>query len=266
MAWAAVWVEVARGQGSAADAKLAENPHFIAAQTAQHRKDYGEAEREYKAVLAAMPRSPELRMNLGLIYQLEGRVPEAMAEFERSLALDPELAGANFMLGVDLCRGGEGGKAVPHLEAALRHDPARVEVSLWLATAEEMSGEVGQEVVTLEHALEIQPTNPDLLYQLGKGYERLGRMELDRKDGLGPSFSEELLGDSYATSGDWPTSLLHYENALAASPGRRGLHAKLGEGYLRAGKLDRAAQEFAGGAAGRSAWGGGRWWDEERWS
>ena len=245
---AATWVQAARGQGSSAAAKLAANPHFVAAQEAQHRKDYGAAEREYKAALAALPNSPELRMNLGLVYQLEGRVPEAMAEFRRSLDGNPELAGANFMLGVDLCRQGEGRKAVPHLQAALRRDPARVETSLWLATAQEMSGDVRREVATLGNALKIEPANPDLLYQLGQAYERLGRMELDRKDGMGPgaSFPEELLGDSYATSGDWPASILHYENALAAAPGRPGLFAKLGEGYLRAGKLDRAAQEFAG--------------------
>ena len=249
MAFAAtVSVGRARGQESPDPGKLAENPHLLAAQEAQHRNDYSAAEREYKAVLAELPRSAELHMNLGLIYQLEGRVLEAMVEFERSLKLNPELAGANFMLGVDLCKQGEGRKAAPYLEAALKRDPTRVEVSLWLATAEEMSGAVAQEIATLEHALELEPTNPDLLYQLGQGYERLGRMEIDRKEGagLGASFTEELLGDSYATSGDWPTSILHYESALAASPGRRGLQAKLGEGYLRAGKLDRAAEEFKG--------------------
>src|SRR6266436_833163 len=51
--------------------------HFAAAQQAQHDKDYATAEREYQAVLARAPDVAEVRMNLGLVYQLEDRSPEA---------------------------------------------------------------------------------------------------------------------------------------------------------------------------------------------
>jgi len=94
--------------------------HFAAAQQAKQRGDYATAEREYQAVLAEAPRFAEVYMNLGLIYQLQDRTPEAMAEFRRALKIKPTLAGANFFLGVDYCTLGEGTKAIPYLKAATR--------------------------------------------------------------------------------------------------------------------------------------------------
>ena len=38
--------------------------------------------------------------------------------------------------------------------------------------------------------------------------------------------------------------MIHFKNALAASPERAGLHAELGEVLLRAGKVNPAIREF----------------------
>ncbi len=75
--------------------------HFAAAQEAQKNKDYANAGREYRAALAIRPDFAEVRMNLGLVYQLQDRILDAMTEFRGALRLKPELAGANFFLGVD---------------------------------------------------------------------------------------------------------------------------------------------------------------------
>lgn len=84
-------------QGTAPDVTLSETvrAHFSAAQEAQQRSDYAAADREYRAVLTELPNFAEVRMNLGLVYQLQNRTPEAMAEFHRALKVKPTLAGAN---------------------------------------------------------------------------------------------------------------------------------------------------------------------------
>src|SRR5207249_8831946 len=41
-----------------------------------------------------------------------------------------------------------------------------------------------------------------------------------------------------------PISVLHFQNAVAASPNTRGVHLELGEVLLRQGKVKRAADEF----------------------
>lgn len=73
--------------------------HFAAAQQAQRQNDYATAEKEYKSVIALAPEFAEVHMNLGLVYQLQNRFPEAMIEFRRALKLKPSLTGANFSWG-----------------------------------------------------------------------------------------------------------------------------------------------------------------------
>jgi tetratricopeptide (TPR) repeat protein len=220
--------------------------HFDAAQQAQKRGDYARAEHEYQAVLVEAPEFAEVRMNLGLIYQLQNRTQEAMAEFRRALKIKPTLAGANFFVGVDYCKIGEGTKAIPYLKAAARQEPKRADIWSWLATAEEISGDTQAEVTTLNHALRLQPENADMLYLLGHAYERLGNVEVVRlkKAAPGSSYSEQLLAESYSSSSEWSFAVIRFQNALAASPARPGLHVGLGEVFLRAGRLDQAAQEF----------------------
>src|SRR5207253_10933780 len=130
--------------------------HFSSAKEAQQRRDYAVAEREYRAILAEVPNFAEVHMNLGLLYQLQDRTPEAVTEFRRALKIKPALAGANFFLGVNYCKNGDGAKAIPYLKIASRQEPNRPDIWAWLATAQEVSGDNQAEVATLKHALRLQ--------------------------------------------------------------------------------------------------------------
>jgi tetratricopeptide (TPR) repeat protein len=231
-------------QQPASDAEI--QSHFAAAQQAQRQSDYATAETEYKSVIALAPEFAEVHMNLGLVYQLQNRYPEAMTEFRRALKLKPSLTGANFFLGVDYCKMGEGPKAVPYLKTALKASPNQPEIWLWLATAQEISGDINAEVATMRQALSRQPKDVDLLYLLGHAYERLGKQEVAHMEKIAPeSFrKEQFLAESYAASNEWPSAVIHFQNALAASPQQRGLHVELGEVLLHAGKVSQAGREF----------------------
>ncbi len=185
-------------------------------------------------------------MNLGLVYQLQNRASEAIVEFRRALKIKPSLSGANFFLGVDYCKEGEGTKAIPYLKAALQAEPNRPDTWLWLATAQEISGQLQPEVRTVVRGLELHPQDADLLYVLGNAYERLGKQEVAHLATVAPGSarSEQLLAESYASSSEWPSAVIHFQNALGASPNRAGLHAELGEVLLRAGKAKQAVREF----------------------
>lgn len=235
-------------QGRASGSAISETvrAHFSAAQQAQQQRDYTTAEREYRAVLAEAPNFAEVHMNLGLLYQLQDRTSEAMAEFRRALSMKPTLTGANFFLGVDYCKNGDGVKAIPYLRAASRLEPKRPDIWSWLATAQEMSGDYQAEVVTLKHALSLQPRDVDVLYLLGRTYEKLGKQEVSRLENAAPAstWSEQLLAESYSSSTQWSFAVLRFQNALKLSPNRPGLHVRLGEVLLHAGRLDQAAHEF----------------------
>src|SRR5258705_74745 len=95
-------------------------------------------------------------------------------------------------------------------------------------------------------ALELKPKDIDILYLLGSTYERLGKREVAHLEKVAPgsSRSEQLLAESYATSNEWPSAVIHFQNALAASPNRAGLRTELGEVLLHAGKVNQSIQEF----------------------
>lgn len=220
--------------------------HIAAAQDAQRRQDYATAEREYKTVLLKVPGFAEMHMNLGLVYQLQGRIPDAMAAFREALGYKPGLGGANFMLGVDYCEQGDGHRAIPYLTAAARDQAPRHEVWSWLATAQEMTGAVQAELTTLNRGLQRAPGDIDLLYLRGHAYERLGQAEVAHMQTTGADAyrTEELLAQSYAMSSEWPTAVLHFQRAIAISADRRGPHVELGEVLLRANKRKQAVEEF----------------------
>src|SRR6201993_3932101 len=247
MLLAACWGQSA-AQGTTSHAAISETvrAHFSAAKEAQQRRDYAVAEREYRAILAELPNFAEVHMNLGLLYQLQDRTPEAMAEFRLALKVKPTLAGANFFLGVDYCKNGNGAKAIPYLRAASREEPNRPDVWSWLATAQEISGDYQAEVATLQHALSLQSHDVDMLYLLGHTYETLGKREVTRLEKAAPasSWSEQLLAESYSSSSEWSFAVIRFQNALALTPNRPELHVRLGEVFLHAGRLDRAAPEF----------------------
>lgn len=232
----------------------AENPplapevesHLIAAQEAQNRKDYATAEQEYRAALRLTPRIPQAYLNLGLIYQLQERRPEAMEMFRQALKLDPRLTGANFFLGVDYCRQGRGDLAALYLRAAVREKPDLADAWSWLATAEEMMGKIDEQVSTLGAGLKLHPQNADLLYLLGHAYEQVGKEAVDRLQKNYPrsAFVEKLLSESYSTSQYYSVALYHLQNALAAAPDYPGFHLAAGEIYLRAGNLKAAREEI----------------------
>jgi tetratricopeptide (TPR) repeat protein len=231
-------------QQPASDAEI--ESHFAAAQQAQRQQDYATAEKEYQTVIGLAPAFAEVHMNLGLVYQLQNRYPEAMAEFRRALKSKPSLTGANFFLGVDYCKMGEGPMAVTYLKTALKASPNQPEIWLWLATAQEISGDIDAEVATVRQALSLHSKDVDLLYLLGHAYERLGKQEVAHMEKIAPeSFrKEQFLAESYAASNEWPSAVIHFQNAIATAPHQMGLHVELGEVLLHAGKVNQAAREF----------------------
>lgn len=220
--------------------------HLVAAQQAQAARDFTTAETEYRAVVKLAPQFAEGYLNLGLVHQLQGRETEAMQDFRSALKLKPTLTGANFLLGVDYCRQSNGLAAIPYLEAAVAAQPQQVEMLAWLATAQDLSGRWASEAATLNRALKLQPANIDLLYLLGQAYEHLGKQQAaDLKRSAADSvYAEQLVAESYSSTNEWPSAVIHFQNAIDRSPNFPGLHAELGEVYLHAGKLKAAASEF----------------------
>jgi tetratricopeptide (TPR) repeat protein len=237
---------IASGQSRPSGLSPEIQSHLAAAQKAQAQQDYATAETEYRAVVQLDPKFAEAYMNLGLVHQLQSRDSDAMKDFHAALQLKPTLTGANFFLGVDYCKQNNGAAAIPYLKAAVAQQPQQVDMLSWLATAQDLSGQWTAEAETLNRALKVQPQNVNLLYLLGQAYERLGKQQAAAlKTSASDSVrAEQLVAESYSSTNEWPSAVIHFQNAIAKTPNFPGLHVELGEVYLHAGKLKAAAAEF----------------------
>jgi tetratricopeptide (TPR) repeat protein len=99
--------EIAEGRLSDAKASLAEaekrrpgwgKTAFFRAAVAKDEGRLDDAERDLKAVLEKFPVDRVAWNNLGLVYWLAGRLPEAVAAYDRTLAIDPEDLNAHYNL------------------------------------------------------------------------------------------------------------------------------------------------------------------------
>ena len=220
---------------------------WAAAQQAQQQKDYATAAQEYRKVVSLVPRFAEAYMNLGLVCELQSRLPDAIAAFEKAVQLKPGLVGAQFFLGVDYSKSGNAKAAIPHLEATVHARPNLPDAWSWLASAYQETGRPSRQIETLQAGLRANPDSIDLLYLLGQAYEQRGKDVVDRihqKDSQS-TYLEELLAENYIATGYLSVALLHLQNAIQETPDRAGLHIKMAEVFLHAGNLKRAEDEIA---------------------
>jgi len=219
---------------------------FEAAENARSRGEYAKAELEYRKVIALSPHFAEAYMNLGLVYQLQKKIPAAMRMFEQALKSRPDLIGANFFLGMDYCQRGQCRRALPFLRSAVRGRPNQAEIWSRLATAEEMAGDLPAEVNTLHQGLKLHPRDVNMLYLLGHANESLGRRAIDHLKALhgNSSYVDQLLAEDYVNSGYLSAALVHLQNAVSTSPNRSDLYLEMADIYLRAGRLKLAEAEI----------------------
>jgi len=96
---------------------------------------FAEAAIVYRELLEVLPDNAGLRMNLGLALYSEGKLREAVSQFQAAVRQDGRLEPEWFMLGLEHLKLNETQQAVGDLERALRIDPGDKRARLELADA-----------------------------------------------------------------------------------------------------------------------------------
>jgi tetratricopeptide (TPR) repeat protein len=100
-------------------------------------------------------RRAEAHFTLGVLRQMQNRLPEAQSEFETAIALDPNNARASQHLGETLLYLGQPEAAIPPLEQSIRlaPDDRNIAVAYWiLGTSQLLSGRTDQAIDLLQIA------------------------------------------------------------------------------------------------------------------
>ena len=85
----------------------------------EQKKEWKEAEAEYRPALALDPGSASLHFDLAYVLARQGKVDDAIAEFRESLRLDPTSAVAHQNLGAALHRKGDFDGAIAECRESL---------------------------------------------------------------------------------------------------------------------------------------------------
>jgi tetratricopeptide (TPR) repeat protein len=148
---------------------------------------FDQAEKAFRAAVAADPTNAEALANLGISLANLDRIEEAQNHLEQALRMDPSIAVAHLSLGVLHDRQGRDAAAIEQYEAALTHDRDYIQAYVYLADALMRQGDALRAAARYAEALGKSPDSMRMRYSLAMAYvkgHRLGDARKTLEDGL----------------------------------------------------------------------------------
>ncbi len=190
----------------------------------------------YTATLRKNPSSWMLHNNLGNLLWQEGRVDEALAEFEESLKLNPNYPQVHDSLGAALLHTDRRQEGIEHIREALKLKPTDSEAHYLLGNVALEEGRLEEAIDYYRQALSARPDFPDALNNLGLALVRAGRpgeaiesYQAALKIDPGLFAIESNLGNAYVKAGELVPAIEHFERAmkLARAQGENNLAERI---------------------------------------
>jgi tetratricopeptide (TPR) repeat protein len=138
----------------------AETPRYNLANVLAHEGRLREAIQEYQAVLRLDPGHAKAHNNLGIAYAMSGLRDNAIDEFRASLGIDPDNANAHYNLGNAYGEKRMWDKAVEQYTSALAINPRYAEAHNNLGQAYRAKGMPRLAVEHFKAAVSLNPSNP----------------------------------------------------------------------------------------------------------
>jgi tetratricopeptide (TPR) repeat protein len=178
---------------------------------------YRNQETLWRDTLAKNPAAWMAHDNLGVALASQGRLPEAIQNYEQAVQLNPDYAEAYNDLGVALASQGRLPEAIEKYEQAFRIKPDYVKAYYNLGNALTRRGELAEAIQNYERAIQLEPDYADAYANLGTVLARQGK---------------------------WPESIQHFERALQLKPEYPNAYYNLGLVLAAQGKLTEAIQSY----------------------
>jgi protein O-mannosyl-transferase len=170
--------------------------------------------------------------NLGVALAEEGRVPEAIEQYQAALRIEPDAANVQTDYGNALAKSGRAPEAIAHYEAALRVLPDSPITHNDLANAlAAIPGRVPQAIAEYQTALRLKPD-----------YEE-ARNNLAQVESSGAEMQYNM-GVDLARSGKPEAAVAHFEEALRLKPDYVDAHNNLGVVLAGEGRAQAAIPHF----------------------
>jgi protein O-mannosyl-transferase len=212
---------------------------------------YADAETLWLATLQTNPGCWVARGGLGDLYLKDGRVPEAIIQYEKAIAINASNAESHNDLGIALLRMGRADEAVSQFLATTRIDRGNAEAHNNLGNIFAAQRRLEEAVAQYREALESDPSDGRAHYNLGNVLMRTGRAqeaagEFQRTVALNPGdFDGHFrLGNALMQLGRADEALSEFQRALKIDADSPGPHLNLGAIFLGKGRIDEAIAQF----------------------
>ncbi len=141
------------------------------------RKQYADAEDEFRRALAVRPDSVRNHLNLGGVFLRQGQIDSAIDIFRLTLAMAPDDPEVHNNLAVALSEDGQLGAAAEHLATALQIEPKHDGAQYNLGRVLERQGRTAEATAAYRASVEINPVNAPAHEALASLLERSGRLD-----------------------------------------------------------------------------------------
>jgi protein O-mannosyl-transferase len=219
--------------------------------TIQRNWDYNSEVTIWQDTVEKRPNTPRARYNLGVVLVQQGRLPEAIEQYEQALRIKPHYAEVHYNLGVALVQQGRLPEAIGHYEQALQIKPDFTDAHDNLGIALMDEGRLPEAIGQYEQSLRIKPDDAEAHYNLGIALMGQGRLSeaiehyeqaLRIKDDFAEAHNN--LGNALLRAGKVPEAIGHYEQALRIKPDYAEAHNNLGLALAQLDRLPEAIEHW----------------------
>ena len=212
---------------------------------------YADLETLWRATLTANPDCWIARNNLGKLLFEQGKVDEAIAQFQQSLETRPDHAEAQNNLGNALLRKGQTQEALSHFQEALKIRPDLSEARNSLAGVLFRLGRMDDAVAQLKTALTYSPDDEQAHNNLGnilmsgaQVEEALAHYQRALEVHPDSAVGHYNLADALFQQRRLDESLAHYRRAVELQPGFAEAQNSLGRVLFEKGLVDEAVGHY----------------------
>jgi tetratricopeptide (TPR) repeat protein len=226
---------------------------FAEARDAAARSDWATAERDYLLVIQADPGWAEAMVNLGIVYNREGKSEDAISAFKRAIAADPKLFGAHLNLGITYFRLHRFDDAEAPLRQAVLIDQENDQAARLLFMTLFARNKFNEVATMAGKLLAATPDDPAVLEIAGRSYLNQRKYAdavkaLEGRARLQPESAEiyQLLGQARDNMNDSEGALREFRRsiALAGETALADIHFDCGYVLWKLRRYEEAAPEF----------------------
>jgi tetratricopeptide (TPR) repeat protein len=215
--------------------QAAQNQQFSEhAQEFIDRGDYEQARRELVQLATMAPSSAETQQRLGMVLQLENRLPEAETCFRAALQRDPDYVEALIGLGQVEAVRGDFASALKRFETAIEIDPHLPTAHFSLGRLFESQGKTDDALAEYFRTLEFEPNNTEVCLnvaaiQLAHNQPDQALSRLDRVVELAPDNgrAREIRGRTHLTLRHISQAVADFRVAAIRLPDRADIYYQL---------------------------------------